>query len=598
MAKTQSKSLGNVILWLTADGKKLDQALERADKAVTAWAKRASASLKTMGSDFQDLGAGVTKLGAVGAAGFAALGGALYKCVEAYAESEKADKQLETVLKSTKGAAGVTKEMVDKLATSFQQLTPFEDDAVKASAAVMLQFTSIGKDVFPQAMQATADLSAKLGTDLNQSAMLVGKALQNPAEGLGKLKRAGISFTDAQEKMIQKFVEMGDTASAQKAVLEGFSTAVGGQAAALLETTGGRLDQLKNMWGDALETIGGVVADLLKPIGENLQGLLDGFKGWLENGGAETIKTTLTQLVTSVGQVVSTLWEMTAPLREWLARTLTENPQRIAQILAIGAAITGLSLALGPVLMGFGSLLQMLGGLITFGSSAFSAMAKGLTWLATQLATSVAWVLGGIAAVAALGVAVAAFAQMMGSGNWTKNFLTDLIDQYVPSAGKAIDWFFDQVVAVVNRIGDVFGWLWDGLKSGFTTVGSLVADVFKMAINSVIEAMNVVILGINTVSGTVGIPEIPEIPTFAGGGVMQRAGLALVGERGPELVRLPAQARVYSNAQSKAMASGLGGGVTVNVSSLVVREEADVERVARALSREIRRGMVARGALV
>ncbi len=600
MAKTQSKSLGNVILWLTADGKKLDTALERADKAVTAWAKRASKSLSAMGNDFKALGAGVTKFGAVGAAGFAALGGALYQCVEAFAESEKADKQLETVLKSTKNAAGMTKEELDNLASSMQRLTPFEDDAVKGAEALMLTFTNVKKDVFPGAMEAVLNMSQALGQDLKSSTIQLGKALNDPVKGITALQRVGVSFTATQKEQIKGFVESGQAAKAQALILKELETEFGGQAKAALETTSGSLEQMKNMWGDATETIGEMISDMLKPYRKDMSDMLDGLKKWLDEGGAEKIRNNLEPLFKSIKDMAKEMWEMTKPLREWLMKTMEENPQRIAQILAVGAAITSLSLVLGPVLMGFGSLLKLLAGLVSFGSSAFSALSKGLTWLATSLGTSVAWVLGGIAAVAALGLAVAAFAQMIGSGNWTTNFLTEFIDKHMPSAGKAIDWFFDKVVWLVNKVGDVFGGLWDWLKEGFSKVGSFVADVFKMAFNGVIEAMNALIAGINIVSGSVGIPEIPEIPTFAGGGVMSRAGLAIVGERGPELVHLPAAARVFSNAQSRAMAGGLGG-LTINgplIGSAVIREEADIEKVARALARQIRSSRTARGALV
>jgi len=43
---------------------------------------------------------------------------------------------------------------------------------------------------------------------------------------------------------------------------------------------------------------------------------------------------------------------------------------------------------------------------------------------------------------------------------------------------------------------------------------------------------------------------IPEIPSFQGGGTMGSTGMALVGERGPELVRLPAASQVISNSRS------------------------------------------------
>lgn len=45
----------------------------------------------------------------------------------------------------------------------------------------------------------------------------------------------------------------------------------------------------------------------------------------------------------------------------------------------------------------------------------------------------------------------------------------------------------------------------------------------------------------------------PDIPAFAKGGRMAQAGMALVGERGPELVGLPSGAQVHSNPDSQAL---------------------------------------------
>jgi TP901 family phage tail tape measure protein len=56
--------------------------------------------------------------------------------------------------------------------------------------------------------------------------------------------------------------------------------------------------------------------------------------------------------------------------------------------------------------------------------------------------------------------------------------------------------------------------------------------------------------------GKVAPPDIHDIPRFQHGGRKLQSGLALVGEAGPELVRLPAGAQVYSNADSRRMASG------------------------------------------
>ena len=43
------------------------------------------------------------------------------------------------------------------------------------------------------------------------------------------------------------------------------------------------------------------------------------------------------------------------------------------------------------------------------------------------------------------------------------------------------------------------------------------------------------------------------MPAFADGGTMQESGLAMVGERGAELVHLPAGAKVHNNSDTKSM---------------------------------------------
>ncbi|MCI0551433.1 MAG: hypothetical protein L0287_10785, partial [Anaerolineae bacterium] len=66
-------------------------------------------------------------------------------------------------------------------------------------------------------------------------------------------------------------------------------------------------------------------------------------------------------------------------------------------------------------------------------------------------------------------------------------------------------------------------------------------------INDVIDGLNMLIGLLNQVNPLRLFSEnlaIPDIPNFQEGGVQARSGLAMVGERGPELVHLPAGAVV------------------------------------------------------
>tara|TARA_R100000734_G_scaffold14864_1_gene10990 strand:- start:185 stop:1843 length:1659 start_codon:yes stop_codon:yes gene_type:complete len=65
-----------------------------------------------------------------------------------------------------------------------------------------------------------------------------------------------------------------------------------------------------------------------------------------------------------------------------------------------------------------------------------------------------------------------------------------------------------------------------------------------------------------------------KLPFMANGGVSQ-GGLTVVGERGPELVNLPAGSRVHSNSDSRRMVSNTGGN-TINI-TINARDTTDAE---------------------
>ena len=73
------------------------------------------------------------------------------------------------------------------------------------------------------------------------------------------------------------------------------------------------------------------------------------------------------------------------------------------------------------------------------------------------------------------------------------------------------------------------------------------------------------------------------LASFANGGVSM-GGMALVGERGPELVRLPKGARVHSNAESRRMG---GGTINVHVNGRVGASDAEIRDIASKVAREI-----------
>ena len=77
---------------------------------------------------------------------------------------------------------------------------------------------------------------------------------------------------------------------------------------------------------------------------------------------------------------------------------------------------------------------------------------------------------------------------------------------------------------------------------------------------------------------------IPFVPFFANGGV-SAGGLAVVGEKGPELVNLPKGARVHSNAESRKMAGG--NTIHVHVNGRLGASDSELRDIAKKVGRMV-----------
>ena len=86
-----------------------------------------------------------------------------------------------------------------------------------------------------------------------------------------------------------------------------------------------------------------------------------------------------------------------------------------------------------------------------------------------------------------------------------------------------------------------------------------------------------VLIGVFLLAGLYSIVKwaVDKINPFSEGGVSS-GGLSIVGEKGPELVKLPAGSRVHSNKESKKLVSSGGGGNTINI-TINARDTSDAE---------------------
>ena len=203
------------------------------------------------------------------------------RSVEEQQESIKVGRQTNAVLKSTKGAAGLTAKAVGDLAQKLSEKTAVDDEAIQSAENLLLTFTKIGKDTFPAATAAVLDLSAATGTSLKGASIQVGKALQDPIRGLTALRRVGVNFSTDQQEVIKKLVDTGKTAEAQKLILKELATEFGGSAAAQATP----LDKLRVTYQNLLETIGGYLVPILNRGATALMGFVAGVRAGTGVGG-------------------------------------------------------------------------------------------------------------------------------------------------------------------------------------------------------------------------------------------------------------------------------------------------------------------------
>ncbi len=329
-------------------------------------------------SKLSTIGAGVLAAGfTTAAAGAALLGKELFTDIGIASDAQKVQSQLEAVLKSTGGVAGITSEKANELAESLASVTAFDDEAIKSGESMLLTFTNIGKEVFPAATETILDMSQALGQDLQSSAIQLGKALNDPVAGITALQRVGVSFTDEQKKVVEAMVASGDVMGAQNFILKELATEFGGSAKAAGTTFAGQVTIAKNKIDNMRESVG---AKLLPILGNLASMLTDQLMKPETQKFIDDLGTSIANLAQKAVEGIPKLIEGFQTFSTWL-----QNNKPI---------VIGVLAALGVALLAFGI------------TSAIAA------------ATAIAPFLPVIAILAGVGIAVALLAKA-----WESNFL-------------------------------------------------------------------------------------------------------------------------------------------------------------------------------
>lgn len=131
-------------------------------------------------------------------------------------------------------------------------------------------------------------------------------------------------------------------------------------------------------------------------------------------------------------------------------------------------------------------------------------------------------------------------------------------DDFIAAIAKAVEWVSERIQAFADFWGGIFEWIRDHTVGVFEGMW----EIIKKVINWIIGGINKMIAALNAIS--IDIPDwvpglggssfgfnLKEIPLLADGGLINQPGLAVVGERGPEMVHLPQGAVVEPLAQDR-----------------------------------------------
>jgi cell wall-associated NlpC family hydrolase len=179
--------------------------------------------------------------------------------VQAAKDYNSTNRTVQATLQNVGAGAGVTTESFKKLSEANADLSGAGDTAQLSMQQTLLGFTNIKNSasdkIFDKTALAVNDLSAGMGIELPQAATTLGKAMDNPAQAATSLRKAHIDLSAAQQQSIKDMVKNGDTAGAQKVILQAVEDRYNGVAAASA-TTGARnsvaMERMKTDVGEKL----------------------------------------------------------------------------------------------------------------------------------------------------------------------------------------------------------------------------------------------------------------------------------------------------------------------------------------------------------
>ena len=439
--------------------------------------------------------------------------------------------QLEAGIKSTGNAAGVSVKGMTDLAASIQNMSGQTDDSIVKAQSLLQTFTNIRNDgpnkIFDDATLAAANMAAKMGGDAADQAIKLGKALNDPVNGMTALRKVGVQFTEDQAAQITAMQASGDMIGAQKIILAELNTEFGGAAAAAGQSLPGQLQILKRNFedmtqsvmtgvmpaltplfpilGDAIAKVAPVLGEMLTALGPTFAtviksladamvgmapviGELVGAIGPLLGEAIAMVLPIITDLVNMLGPILVPIIAALMPILRIVMDAFRQLMPAIMPIIElIGQLLVPILQLLAPILQ---FLLPIIVQLMSFALIPLQLLLQGLvfvfegiTWAINNMGVIFQWVHDNV--IKPVGDAIGAVFTWM----WENAIkpVVDFISAGIQANGMIFTWLYENIIKpVFESIGTAFNFIWnnvikpvvDFINGAIQSVGDVINDVF------------------------------------------------------------------------------------------------------------------------
>lgn len=475
--------------------------------------KKASGTSKSMGLSFGSIAGAALKVASVLGAGMG-----LKDMLDSASLSQQRMAQMDAVLKSTGGSAGMTKDELLKLAEAQGKVTTFSKGTNMETENLLLTFTGISSKVFPDVLKATNNMATAMGTDAKGAAMQLGKALNDPANGVSKLTRVGVTFTDAQKAQIKAMQDAGDTAGAQKVMLAELDKEFGNSAEAAGSTFGGQLkilqNQVKGVGGSIMSNVMPALTGFISNINNNMpkikqvisdviNAIVPKFQTWIKLIG-DIVKDLLPNLGKQVDGVKGKTGGFTSIL-DGVSNTLQFVRDNI-NFVKIALAILGAAWILQTGYVTAHNAVMLIHNAQTEAAaikSGILTVAHGAHTAALGIATAAQWLFNAALSANPIGIViiaivalVAAFAILWTKSEGFRNFFIGMWNGIKSAAQSVGNWFsHDFVNFFVNA--------WKGLQNAFNIAISWIKNLPSQAVQWGKDFIMGLVNGIKSMIGSV-----------------------------------------------------------------------------------------------